>query len=70
MSRVASELKLRCPSCDGQDIRHSLPRGILDNVMLLFGRKPFRCRWCERRFYVNPDHAESESSVDAQVEHQ
>jgi uncharacterized C2H2 Zn-finger protein len=48
-----NEQKLRCPNCHGADIRHSLPRGILDSIMLSFGRSPFRCRRCERRFYQN-----------------
>ena len=48
-----TQQKLRCPSCGGADIRHSLPNGILDSMMLAFGRSPFRCRRCERRFYQN-----------------
>ena len=42
---------LRCPSCSGADIRHSLPRGFLDSFMTMFGKAPFRCRRCDRRFY-------------------
>jgi hypothetical protein len=49
---LPSENKTRCPACDAQDIRHSLPRGLLDSVMAIFGRTPRRCRCCERRFYV------------------
>ena len=43
--------KIRCPSCGGADIRHSLPRGLLDSLMMAFGKAPFRCRGCERRFH-------------------
>jgi len=32
-------------------VRHSLPRGILDSIMGVFHKTPFRCRRCERRFY-------------------
>ena len=48
---MQSDGKFRCPSCSGLDIRKSLPKGALDSIMLLFSRKPFRCRRCERRFY-------------------
>jgi transposase-like protein len=43
--------KIRCPSCGGADVRHSLPRGLLDSLMMAFGKAPFRCRGCERRFH-------------------
>jgi DNA-directed RNA polymerase subunit RPC12/RpoP len=46
-----SDDKIRCPSCGGLDVRHSLPRGILDSIMGVFHKTPFRCRRCERRFY-------------------
>jgi hypothetical protein len=51
------------------DIRHSLPRGPLDSVMLLFGRTPFRCRCCERRFYSARDRtAHQGTAADAQID--
>ena len=31
-----------------------MPRGFLDSVMMALGRKPYRCRRCERRFYAHP----------------
>jgi hypothetical protein len=46
-----SDDRIRCPSCGGPDVRHSLPRGILDSIMGVFHKTPFRCRRCERRFY-------------------
>ncbi|HTX34735.1 MAG TPA: hypothetical protein VME43_06935 [Bryobacteraceae bacterium] len=42
---------IRCPSCGGSDIRRSLPRGPIDYVFMKLGKKPVRCRGCERRFY-------------------
>jgi hypothetical protein len=48
---VSSDDTLRCPSCGGADIRHSLPRGLLDSFMMALGKAPFRCRRCERRFH-------------------
>jgi len=68
---MMSEHKMRCPSCDGIDIRKSLPRGVMDTIMLQFSRKPFRCRRCERRFYANPDRPQPEPAVDIdeQFEH-
>jgi DNA-directed RNA polymerase subunit RPC12/RpoP len=50
-ARLSSDDTVRCPSCGGADIRHSLPRGLLDSFMMAFGKTPFRCRRCERRFY-------------------
>ncbi|MGD0778629.1 MAG: hypothetical protein ABSC05_38100 [Candidatus Solibacter sp.] len=74
---MSADDKLRCPSCGGADVRHSLPRGLLDSLMMAFGKAPFRCRGCERRFYRHPAspaqaepeagtktaHADSEESV-------
>ncbi len=56
-----SDPKLQCPRCHGSDIRHSLPRGILDSLMMAFGKKPYRCRRCERRFYADFIAAKDES---------
>lgn len=40
----------RCPSCGGADVRRSYPaRG--DRVYVVFSCVPYRCRFCERRFY-------------------
>ena len=46
---------MRCPSCGGADVRHSLQRGIVDSFMKAIGRTPYRCRRCERRFYRRVD---------------
>jgi hypothetical protein len=62
---LAAVDKIRCPSCDGVDIRHSLQRGILDAVMSAFGKSPRRCRFCERRFYVPHDRTRA-AAVEAQ----
>ncbi len=50
---MPSDGKIRCPSCNGLDIRHSFQRGIVDGMMSMMGRTPHRCRCCERRFYVH-----------------
>jgi hypothetical protein len=42
---------IRCPRCGGRDIRHSLPRGWKDSLLLALRRHPFRCRACKCRFY-------------------
>jgi hypothetical protein len=45
-----------CPKCGVADIRPSHPRSIFDLMMAWFGRAPFRCRSCWKRFYVySPD---------------
>ena len=59
--------KFRCPSCGGADIRHSLPRGLWDSFLMAFGKTPFRCRRCERRFYrhtATPALAEPEARTE------
>jgi DNA-directed RNA polymerase subunit RPC12/RpoP len=42
----------RCPKCFGRDVRPSRKGGFLDSVMEKFGRTPYRCRSCHKRFYV------------------
>ena len=49
--KVFTDGKFRCPGCGGLDVRHSLRRGALDSLMMVFHRTPFRCRRCDRRFY-------------------
>jgi hypothetical protein len=49
----ASVSKVRCPSCGGLDIRPSQRDGILDNIMTMLRRSPYRCRGCRRRFYLS-----------------
>jgi len=47
-----SETPMRCPKCGGRDVRRSYSRHhIVDTFMLSFHRRPFRCRFCECRFY-------------------
>ncbi len=42
---------VRCPSCDGIDVRRSWPKGLRDRIMIRFEKPPLRCRSCGRRFY-------------------
>jgi len=42
---------LLCPSCGGHDVLRSHSRGLFDSLMSRFGKVPFRCRACTRRFY-------------------
>jgi transposase-like protein len=52
--------KLHCPNCGSPDVRRSHSRGLLDRLMVIFHKSPFRCRQCERRFYsaeVSPTNA-------------
>jgi hypothetical protein len=60
-----ADVKFRCPGCGGLDVRHSLRRGALDSLMLLFHRTPFRCRRCDRRFYspLNRSQAATEAGA-------
>jgi hypothetical protein len=62
--RLNSDEKLRCPSCGSVDVRHSQRRGLLDSLMSTLRKTPFRCRFCQRRFYrpvVRPAEEEPES---------
>ena len=43
--------KYRCPSCGGTDTRRSYRDGLLDTLMQIFRKRPYRCRGCRRRFY-------------------
>jgi hypothetical protein len=42
---------IRCPACGRTDVRRSLPRGLIDSIFLMLGKKPLRCRGCECRFH-------------------
>jgi hypothetical protein len=42
---------IRCPDCGGADVRRSYAHGLADTILMLLGKKPLRCRGCERRFY-------------------
>jgi hypothetical protein len=42
---------IRCPACGRTDVRRSLPRGLIDSIFLMLGKKPVRCRGCECRFH-------------------
>jgi hypothetical protein len=42
---------VRCPSCDGVDVRRSYPQGLRDAIMIRTGRPPLRCRGCNYRWY-------------------
>ena len=65
---MASDRKRRCPKCGSGDIRHSARSGLMDSLMGLFQRRPYRCRNCRKRFYAyrpsvpptEPDTAEDE----------
>ena len=61
--------KFRCPGCGGLDVRHSLKRGLVDALMEMFSRVPFRCRGCARRFYSMEPYEETEEDA-VETEHQ
>jgi DNA-directed RNA polymerase subunit RPC12/RpoP len=59
--------KVRCPGCGGPDIRSSQRGGILDNIMTMFRRSPYRCRNCRRRFFIL-DSSKPEPAVEEKEE--
>ena len=61
MAEIDAIEKTRCPNCGGLDTRHSYPRGLMDSFMHMFGRRPYRCRNCRKRFYDVNDVPERES---------
>ena len=53
------------------DTRHSYPGGFLDMLMEMFGKRPYRCRGCRRRFY-GPDDTVGEAATETEepVDHE
>lgn len=43
---------LRCNKCGSIDVRRSDSVGFIAAVQRSFGRWPFRCRSCRRKFYL------------------
>lgn len=41
----------KCPNCQGQNVRPSLPNGAKDTILAMARYMPFRCRVCQHRFY-------------------
>jgi hypothetical protein len=46
-----SEAALICPKCGSASIRRSNSPGFVADLFEMFGRWPFRCRLCRKRFY-------------------
>lgn len=48
---------VRCPVCDGVDVRRSYPKGWRDAFMIRMGKPPLKCRACNYRFFrrLQPD---------------
>jgi hypothetical protein len=44
-----------CPSCHSSDVSRSRKRKLKDHFMRWMGKVAYRCRDCQRRFYVNID---------------
>ena len=44
-----------CPSCHSNDISRSRKRKLKDSFMRWMGKVAYRCRDCQKRFYVNLD---------------
>jgi hypothetical protein len=44
-------IPVRCPECNGVDVRRSYPKGVRDALMIHLSKPPLRCRGCECRFY-------------------
>jgi hypothetical protein len=46
---------LACPHCGSTNIRRSRNIGMWAAIQRIFGRWPFRCRSCRRKFYRSAD---------------
>ena len=44
-----------CPSCHSSDVSRSRKRKLKDSFMRWMGKIAYRCRDCQRRFYVTID---------------
>ena len=44
-----------CPSCHSNDVSRSRKRKLKDRFMRWMGKIAYRCRDCQRRFYVTID---------------
>jgi transposase-like protein len=44
-----------CPSCHSDDVSRSRKRKLRDSFMRWMGKVAYRCRDCQKRFYVNID---------------
>ncbi len=44
-----------CPSCQSNDISRSRKRKMKDSFMRWMGKVAYRCRDCQKRFYVDID---------------
>jgi hypothetical protein len=52
VSVPAANHRLRCPRCGSTSIRRRSRRRMLDHLLLLIGRFPFRCYGCGHEFYL------------------
>lgn len=43
--------RLTCPKCGSGDVRRAKSEGFMPSLLAMFGRWPFRCRSCRRRFF-------------------
>ena len=66
-----------CPKCGSTDIRGSHAHHALDYLLRTFGRQPYRCRSCRRRFYLRkpadpeqapPPESDADRAQDSPVE--
>ena len=46
-----SEAPGACPKCGSANVRRASTVGFVADLFELFGRLPFRCRVCRKRFY-------------------
>ena len=47
-----------CPSCCSKQISRSRNKKFADRFMLWLGKTPYRCRECNKRFYIEKEVAE------------
>lgn len=47
-----------CPSCNSKQISRSRSKKFADGLMIWMGKHPYRCRECNKRFYIAKDIAE------------
>lgn len=51
MESESSKSQRKCPGCGADKVGRSRRTGV-DYLLYAFGRRPFRCRSCGKRFYI------------------
>ena len=57
--------KIQCPTCASTQVYHSRSSELIDVLMGFFGKQPFRCKICNRRFHAHEWKGDAEADAAA-----